>query len=216
MRVTYYVGNRHHKVTLGWLAAAVVAIGPHGSAGISELVGRIADAADYDLQQTATILAAIQQTIVPAALVVGESGGAERSVNVYLGAAEAERRRAALARLAGRLDASISRVLWWMAVVAEANPERAIAQVSEIMNLAAQSYVLAAEAMQQDAALRVTAGKYATERAARAAADLTTNPVVVRCADGSYDWLPYGAAVAEEHQITARHIAGRGWKATDR
>ena len=97
------------------------------------------------------------------------------------------------------------------------------------MNIAAQSYIVESEAMQQEAAdRRPTAGKYPTERAAKQAADRAANPVVVRFADGSHDWyrsqgvigyvldghtIPYDRS---QYRIVSRYVVGRGWKATNR
>jgi hypothetical protein len=146
-------------------------------------------------------------------------------INLDLGAAELGRRRREImerfvyecAPPGRRGDPSMSEAVARMFDAFEYDPARITALFGDIMEVAGEAYALEAEAMAQQAAETIpppapTAGKYRGERAAKLAADLTANPFVVQYTDGSFDWFPHGAAVAQEHQIVARRVAGRGWK----
>lgn len=226
-------GDRR-RVMLGRLAVALNAIGPRGQASISEMFGRFADAADFDLEQAANL---VQPVMALAALYEPPAGDAESSrLSLHLGAGgESARRKRALTRLAGqvgasgyRASASISELAGRIADAAEFDFDRAVEHLREVMNLAAQSYVVAAEETADAAAEWPKNGAFATERAAKLAADRETTPVVVRFKDGSYDWFRgnwpigfmhdnvYVEYAADYYQIVARYVPGRGWKATDR
>ena len=226
--------NRQHLTAL---ATATGAIGPRGEPGISELFGRIADAAEYDLAQTAALLAPLVERPAPAAT------PAKSYLMLHLGVPEeAERRKAALARLVEALAASgyrrtrpsVSRLAELLSAHAAADLDQTASTLAEVMNLAAQSYVLAAEDMADQAAeaedgQRLKLGKYTTEREAKVASDRATSPFVVRFADGLYEWyahnglvgyvpadgrsMPYERAL---YRIVSRYVIGRGWKATNR
>lgn len=102
------------------------------------------------------------------------------------------------------------------------DPERVALHYNAILDVAAEAYALEAEEMAARAANAAPPsapmhGKYRTERAAKLAADITTEPFVVLFDDGSYDWFANGAAVEPAtYQPVARRVTGRGWKATNR
>lgn len=246
MSITYYLGAAYYEPALRRLVAVLDIRGRRGQLSLSELVGRLADATDFDFEQTAArldeIFTVAARFVEPTTLgsaasgwevfSVPERGAAEsgaRSLNVHLGAHDAARRRAALERLAEHFGISVSAILRRVANATLADEGRTTLLAGDIMNIAAQSYIAESEAMQQEAAdRRPTAGKYPTERAAKQAADRATNPVVVRFADGSHDWYRSQGVIGYvldghtipydrgQYQIVSRHVVGRGWKATNR
>lgn len=139
------------------------------------------------------------------------------TLNLYLGSERGGERKDTLRRLAAaagaigpRGEASVSELNARLADAAEFDFAQAAYLLREIMNLAAQGYVVAAEDMAQS----VTAGRYVTERAAKRAADPAAGAVVVRFGDGSFDWFPAGSSIdapAGQFNIVARRV-GRTWK----
>lgn len=151
-------------------------------------------------------------------------------INIDLGAGELGRERrkiadefvAALAPRGRRGDPSASEAWARMLDAFKFDAERVEPHFNAIMDIAAEAYALEAEEMAARAAETAppsapTHGKYRTERAAKTAADIATEPFVVLFDDGSYDWFANGAAVEPvTYQIVARRVTGRGWKATNR
>lgn len=233
-RLTTFIKSAdRRKGALTRLAVELHAIGRRGSAYISELFVRIADAAEYDLEQTVELMRPIMELATEFA--GNDEGEAGSKLYLSLGVRDAAIRKAALERLTRELEVvgyrrhSIGDLAGRIADAADADFERAAFLLGEVMNLAAQSYVAAAEEGADLAAGEwLKDGPYSSERAAKLGADRSTNPVIVRLQDGSYDWFPAGRPIGYVHdqqyieyapdyyQVIARYIPGRGWKATDR
>lgn len=154
-------------------------------------------------------------------------------LHLHLGAS-AEGRKKTLEQMAADANAigyrrrpSISELIGRIADAADFDYDQAMSHVNGLMNLAAQSYVVSSEEEVQAAVDDWRRnGAYRTERAAKRAAG-DEPAVVVRFVDGSFAWFPAGAPIAtvhdgritefaaDQYQVVARRVAGRGWVATN-
>ncbi len=228
---TFYLGAGYRKPALLRLVGALDIRGRRGTPSLSELVGRLADAAEFDFEQTA---ARLRKVFAVAVWVIPPDDGEEtdtsgsRALNVHLGTQNSIRRRAALQRLANYFEISVSMILMRLADAVVEDFEKTAMLVGDIINIAAQSYVATSETLRRGMAEQTpTMGKYLTEQAAKRAASRPAGPIVVRFSDGSFDWFAAGQSVgyvadgrdvaypADWYRVVARYIVGSGWKTTD-
>ena len=136
---TYYLGAAYRKSALLRLVGALDTRGRRGAPSLSELVGRVADAAIFDFEQTAARLGevfAVAERFTPPVDGDETAVARPRTLNLHLGTRNAAGRHAALQRLADHFGISVSMILMRLADAIMADEQLTVTLVADIVNVA--------------------------------------------------------------------------------